>query len=48
MEKEDAFKRIQRYLGRSDTHPRLVNANNPVDLDAVCDGEITLRRAGPS
>ena len=35
MEKEDAFKRIQRYLGRSDTHPRLVNANNPVDLDAV-------------
>ena len=35
MEKEDAFKRIQRYLGRSDTHPRLVNANNPVDLDEV-------------
>ena len=35
MEKEDAFKRIQRYIGRSDTHPRLVNANNPVDLDEV-------------
>jgi len=35
MEKEDAFRRVQRYLGRSDTHPRLVNANNPADLDAV-------------
>ena len=35
MDKEDAFRRIQRYLGRNDTHPRIVNANSAADLDAV-------------
>ena len=32
MRKEDAIKRIDRYLRRNDSHPRLVNVNNPDDF----------------
>ena len=34
LKKEDAIRRIGRYLNRNDSHPRLVNANNPKDLDS--------------
>ncbi len=35
MRKEDAIKRIDRYLRRNDSHPRLVNVNNPDDLESI-------------
>lgn len=35
LKKEDAIKRIDRYLRRNDSHPRLVNVNNPDDLDSI-------------
>lgn len=35
LKKEDAIKRIGRYLRSSDTHPRLVNVNNPEDADTI-------------
>lgn len=35
LKKEDAIKRIDRYLRRNDSHPRLVNVNNPGDLDSI-------------
>lgn len=35
LKKEDAIRRIGRYLNRNDSHPRLVNANNPKDLDSI-------------
>lgn len=35
LKKEDAIKRIGRYLRSSDTHPRLVNVNNPEDADMI-------------
>ena len=36
LKKEDAIKRIGRYLRRNDSHPRLVNVDNPEDLDLIC------------
>lgn len=36
LKKDDAIKRIERYLQRSDSHPRLVNVNNPEDMDSIC------------
>lgn len=35
LKKEDAIRRIERYLQKSDTHPRIVNINNPDDMDAI-------------
>lgn len=35
MRKEDAIKKIDRYLRRNDSHPRLVNVNNPDDLESI-------------
>ncbi len=35
IEREDALKRIEKYLQRSDSHPRLVNVNNPEDREAI-------------
>lgn len=35
MRKEDAIKRIDKYLRRNDSHPRLVNVNNPDDLESI-------------
>lgn len=35
LKKEDAIKRIDKYLRRNDSHPRLVNVNNPDDLNSI-------------
>ncbi len=35
LKMEDAIKRIGRYLRSSNTHPRLVNVNNPEDAAAI-------------
>lgn len=35
LKKEDAIKRIERYLNRNNSHPRLINVNNPNDLDSI-------------
>lgn len=37
LTKEDAIKRIGRYLQRGDSHPRLVNVNNPEDARIICE-----------
>lgn len=36
LKRDDVIKRIGRYLQRSDSHPRLVNVNNPEDMDTIC------------
>jgi len=36
LNKEDTVKRINGYLQRSDSHPRLVNVNNPDDMNFIC------------
>lgn len=36
LKKEDAIKRVGRYLQRSDSHPRLININNLEDMDYLC------------
>lgn len=33
---EDAIQRIEKYLRRNDSHPRLVNVNNKDDRKAIC------------
>lgn len=33
---EDVIKRIERYLQRRASHPRLVNINNPENMDSIC------------
>ena len=33
--KEEIIKRIERYLQRNDSHPRLVNIDNPGDLHTI-------------
>lgn len=35
LKKEDAIRRIERYLQKNDTHPRIVNVNNPGDMDSI-------------
>ena len=36
LKTEDVIKRISRYLQRNDSHPRLVNVNNPEDFETIC------------
>jgi len=35
LKKEEAIKRVERYLRRSDSHPRFVNVNNSEDMNAL-------------
>lgn len=35
LKKEDVIRRIERYLRRKDSHPRLVNVNNSEDLELL-------------
>lgn len=36
LTKEDVIKNIERYIRRSDSHPRVVNVNNPKDAEFLC------------
>lgn len=36
LTKEAVIKNIERYIRRSDSHPRLVNVNNPEDAESIC------------
>ncbi len=35
LKKEDAIRRIEGYLQKCDTHPRIVNVDNPADMDSI-------------